>query len=503
MPIMNRLMPLALLAAVWFGMVQPAVAAELREVELTREQYFMEVRLGFDKKPAYTESFRYDPDRFLLTFTDCSLVAPAAQLEQLAEIEHHLLTRVSTYAGADNLAVGFYVNQRVEPLIRYDANNYYVRFYTAARSERVTQLATGVSLTEKISAYRGSNFHLYLVKVDPGAGAELYTAAADCYDGKTRRRAPSSFARRELADIVINGGFFGGAGEHLSTLVEDGVIRATGVYPTRPLLVVTDTGQVMIGRYNVETALLVNGQRIPVSARNYPYQSGKVMVYDHRYPIENLPQTGMYYYLLENDTLRFYSSSTSGLWLAPEVRLIASDIMPEVNPLRGIADGTAVRLETRITDSAGQVVQAQSAVGGAPMLIERGAIEISVVEDKVRADISRSERSRTAVALTQGGVLLLAVVREMESAGYGGVTLEALGEILLGEGAYTAMNLDGGGSSAIVVAGELLNLTEAAERPVSNVLVLKVTADEVLAGTPGTAPPVPQPAILKYSPRDK
>lgn len=468
----------------------PAQAAELRAIDLTKTEYYVDVRLGFDGKPSYSESFRYDPDRYLLTFNGCRLAVPEAQLKPLGEIDHSLLTRISTYQGSDNLQLGFYLNLHVEPLIRFDETNYYLRFYTAVRSEVVTQLATGVSLIEKTSAYRDSNFHLYLVKVDPGAAVRLYTAAADRYDGKTRRREPSSFARREQADVVINGGFFGSAGEHLSTLVEDGLIRATGVYPTRPLLVVTGDGQVLIGRFNVETALLVDGQRIPVSAKNYPFQPGKVMVYDQKYPIESLPQNGMFYYLLEDGRLRFYSYSTSGLWLAPEVLLIGTDIIPEANPLRGIAEGASVQLETRITDAGGNVVQAQSAVGGAPMLVENGAVEISVAEDRVRADIAKSERSRTAVALTHSGQLILAVVKELESANYGGVTLEVLSELLIAEGAYTAMNLDGGGSSAIVVAGEVLNLAETEQRPVSNVLVLALDpASSLGAASAVTAAP--------------
>jgi exopolysaccharide biosynthesis protein len=491
---------IVLVTAALFVLATTAQAAELRTIEVSHTQYYVEVHLGFDRRPAYTESFRYDPDRYLLTFTGCSLGVPESQQSAVAAIEHNLLTRVSTFAGSDNLAVGFYLNQHTTPFARYDESGYYLRFYTAVRAERVAQLATGVSFTEKQSVYQGRNFHLYMVRIDPGAKARLYSAAADRYDGKTRRRQPSSFGRREHAAVVINGGFFGSAGEHLSTLVEDGLIRATGVYPTRPLIVVTQAGQVAIGRFNVETALLAGGQRIPVSAKNYPYQVGKVMVYDHKYPIESLPQNGMYYYLLENGRLRYYSASTSGLWLAPEVLLIGSDIIPEANPLRAIPDGAEVALETRITDAAGQIVQAASAIGGAPMLIEDGAVDISVKEDKVRSDISRSERSRTAVGLTKSGQVLLAVVKEMESAGYGGVTLTALAELLLEEGAYTAMNLDGGGSSAIVVAGQLLNLSEAEERPVSNVLVLALDEDAALAGVGASvsATTTNKPAVLKY-----
>lgn len=464
---------LLFLAAAIPGLARPALAAELREIKLNQQQYFVEVSLEFDKRPSYTDSFRYGPDRFLLTLNDCRQALPAGRAEQFADIDHNLLTRISVYQGAGNLALGFYVNQQVRPLVRYDDTRYFLRFYTAMRSELTMQLATGVSYSEKHSVYRGQNFTLYLVRVDPGIGAEIYSVAADRYDGKTRRRQVSSFARRELADVVVNGGFFGANGEHLSTLVEDGVVRATGVYPTRPMLVVTTDGLPLIGRFNIETALIVDGTRIPVSAKNYPFEPGKVMVYGHSYPIETLPQTGMFYYLLEGGKLRYYSASTSGLWLAPEVTLVATDIIPEANPLRQVPDGATVSLETRITEAGGVPVYARSAIGGAPMLVEDGQVSISVAEDKVRADISRSERSRTAVGLTRSGTLLIAVIKEQESEGFGGITLTALAELLIAEGAWTAMNLDGGGSSAIAVAGQLLNMAEAEERAVSNVLVVR------------------------------
>jgi exopolysaccharide biosynthesis protein len=452
-----------------------AAAAQLKAITLERAQYYLEVHLQFDTRPAYSESMRFDPDRYLLTFNGCGLAVPADQLKALDEIDNHLLTRISSYSANSNLQLGFYLNQELRPLIRYDDTGYYLRFYTAARLERVTALAAGLSLTEKQVSYQGENFRLYLVRVDPGA-ARVFAAGADRYDGKTRRRAPSSFGRREQADVVVNGGFFGANGEHLSTFVEDGVIRATGVYPTRPMLVVTGAGEIRIGRFNVETALITGGTKIPLSGKNYPFENGKVLAYSSGYPIDKLPQNGMYYYLLENGALRYYSASTSGLWLAPDVTLIATDIIPEANPLRGLADGTPAVLETRITDAAGNQINAASVIGGAPMLVEEGKIAISNAQDKVRADIAKSERSRTAAGLTRNGQLLLAVVKEQESGGFGGVTLDALATILINEGAWTALNFDGGGSSAIVAAGQLLNLAESAERTVSNVLIVKAGA---------------------------
>jgi exopolysaccharide biosynthesis protein len=478
----------SLLAAAWAAFPgQAAAASRLLDVAVDQQPYWTEVRLSFDTRPKYSDSFRYDPDRYLLTFTEAGLAVPEERSAALAEVAGGVVTRVSLYPGTDNIAVGIYLTQRQEPFISYDDTGYTVRFYANVEQARTTQLYQGVELVEKLSAKQGKNFHAYIVKVEPGAPVDIFAAAADRYDGKTRRRATSSFARRENAIAAVNGGFFGQAGEHLSTLVEDGVLRSSGAYPSRPALVLAQDGQRVIGRFNVETALLVNGTRVPVSALNTPYVSGKVLAYNFKYPLETLPQDGMYYYLLAGGAISYFSGGTATLSLAPDALLVATDIMPEANPLRGIADGTPASLETRITDSAGQAIAARSAIGGAPMLVENGAINITNEQDKVQDDIAKSERSRTAVGLTRDGQLIIAVVKELESAGYGGVTLPVLAQLMLDEGAYTALNLDGGGSSALAVAGDLLNISAADERPVSNALVIKPAAGAAGPSTGGTA----------------
>ncbi|MCB1215940.1 phosphodiester glycosidase family protein [bacterium] len=494
-------LPLIIATALAAACLRPAAAtaASLTAVNVNRSGYHIEVELAFDSRPKQlAESFRYDPDRYLLTIEGCGSSLPATRVEELGTINHKLLTRVSVFANNGNLALGFYLNQYSRPFLRYDGNSWFLRFPTAARSEQVTQLADGISLTEKNSTYRDRNFTLYLVRIDPSQAVDIFSAAADRYDGTTRKRAPSSFARREGAEVVVNGGFFGRAGEHLSTLIEDGLIRATGVYPTRPMLIVSESGQVAIGRYNIETALVGPEARIPISAKNYPYVSGKVMVYDARYPLDSLPQSGIFYFMLENGAMRYLDTSTAGITLGAGQLLVASDIMPEVNPLRNIRKGDDVKLQTVITDKAGNVVPARSAIGGAPMLVEGGKVYITTAEDSVQADISKSERSRTAVALTPSGQLLIAVVKEVESQGFGGVTLEALAQILIDEGAVVAMNLDGGGSSAMVVAGQLLNIAESSERSVSNVLVVK--SREVIKGLAEEkqgATGLPVPAVVR------
>jgi exopolysaccharide biosynthesis protein len=117
---------------------------------------------------------------------------------------------------------------------------------------------------------------------------------------------------------------------------------------------------------------------------------------------------------------------------------------------------------------------AVSAIGAGPMLVEAGRAKVTLADDFIKPDIAVGQRSRTAVGLTRKGELILIVVREDRPAEHPGVSLEQLAQLLLDAGAYTAMNFDGGGSSAIVVAGQLLNPDPQNERPVSNVLALRL-----------------------------
>jgi len=69
-----------------------------------------------------------------------------------------------------------------------------------------------------------------------------------------------------------------------------------------------------------------------------------------------------------------------------------------------------------------------------------------------------SPQPRTAVALNRAtGYLILVVVDGRQPEYSEGVTLEELAEIIIFHGGHNAINLDGGGSSTLVIEGPLGN----------------------------------------------
>ena len=98
----------------------------------------------------------------------------------------------------------------------------------------------------------------------------------------------------------------------------------------------------------------------------------------------------------------------------------------------------------------------EDALGAGPALVSNGEINVTTDEEVFFGTAIPYTHPRTAAGVTANGRLLLMLVdgRQRESRG---VSLEELAAMMVGVGAEEALNLDGGGSSSLVVNGKLLN----------------------------------------------
>lgn len=122
-------------------------------------------------------------------------------------------------------------------------------------------------------------------------------------------------------------------------------------------------------------------------------------------------------------------------------------------------------------------VRPRAAVGGYPVLLRRGAVAADV--DTAGDAKLRGVNPRTAVGITAEGVLLFVTVDGRQPGYSAGTTLRETAELLRALGAVDALNLDGGGSTTMVVRGAdgrlgVVNRPSdaAGERPVANALLL-------------------------------
>jgi len=133
--------------------------------------------------------------------------------------------------------------------------------------------------------------------------------------------------------------------------------------------------------------------------------------------------------------------------LIPADSLVRGDTLLLTMPPRNappLAPGDTVSIRM------GVVGGATEAVGGRPMLVVDSLV-VNDVDTEGNASF-RGLNPRTAVGLTRGGHRLLLAVIDGRQPGYSvGMTLRQTADLLRALGAHTALNLDGGGSSALVL----------------------------------------------------
>jgi len=118
--------------------------------------------------------------------------------------------------------------------------------------------------------------------------------------------------------------------------------------------------------------------------------------------------------------------------------------------------------------------QVPQAIGGGPCLLVDGQVSVDWAAEGFDAGFAGSLNPRTAVGTTRDGHHLLLVTVDGRQAISRGVSLADLAGILRRYGAWNAINLDGGGSTTMAVAGVTVSSPEGggAERPVADMLLV-------------------------------
>jgi len=137
-----------------------------------------------------------------------------------------------------------------------------------------------------------------------------------------------------------------------------------------------------------------------------------------------------------------------------------------------LAPGRGIRIETDTKTSPPLPFDPEWIVGAGPLLVRAGAA-LGVEEsdrEGFAADFGRSRHPRTALGVRGDGSIVLATVDGRQPRLSAGMTIPELAGLMTGLGCREAINLDGGGSTTMVIGGKVVNNPSdtAGERPVSD-----------------------------------
>jgi hypothetical protein len=116
-----------------------------------------------------------------------------------------------------------------------------------------------------------------------------------------------------------------------------------------------------------------------------------------------------------------------------------------------------------------------TAIGGGPVLVQEGAVFITNKEEQLYAFEKDDRHPRTAIGYTRNHRLIILVIQGRLPGIAEGATLEEEAKILVELGCVEALNLDGGGSSCMLINGKetIVPADGGKQRPVASVFIVK------------------------------
>ncbi|HEY0867721.1 MAG TPA: phosphodiester glycosidase family protein [Fimbriimonas sp.] len=334
-------------------------------------------------------------------------------------------------------------------------------------------------------------------------------------DGPTRGRTTVGQMVQESGALGgINGDYFPYTGDPLGLAVRDGVLQSQR-WPSRSVFAWgRTTAAVAVAEF--EGKVTAEGKEFPLDGVNRECAIHEMILNtpDARFALAKAPTVSA---VIRPKADRLPPSGT----VEGTVELLVPDNPRiEVRPgtfvlsasgkrtadVTGLRIGETVRITTR---SAGfDWTKMSQAIGGGPKLISGGAIAVNWKTEGFQNDHAAKRHPRTAVGVTAAGDVWLVAVDGRQTMSVG-ATLTEMAEIMRRFGCVEALNLDGGGSTALNLMGLTLNRpSDGQERPVANGILLHASLptseqplkievrDGTATVTDASGVPVPNASVL-------
>jgi len=312
---------------------------------------------------------------------------------------------------------------------------------------------------------------IHWIDVDPTEVQLVVAVAGQQVLGKEK---PSSMARRHDADAAINGGFFvvhgPFAGDFDGLFVWNGRIVSEPVHQRSSFAFCSD-GRIWIDQFSLTTEVHVGDAAIMVDGINRRRLKKETVLYSPAFGPTTLNR-GPELLVAEGKIIEVADGGSS---IPADGFVLALD-----EPLAGVEPGLEVRLDNKLTArTSGMEINSEgcSFVSAGPALMREGKVldDYEAESSKFGPSFSLKRHPRTAVGIREDGSLIFVVVDGRQEGFSVGMTLPELALFLKEHGAYDAYNLDGGGSTTMVVNGTIVNSPsdEAGERPSSDAIIIR------------------------------
>ncbi|WP_378950996.1 phosphodiester glycosidase family protein [Pelosinus sp. sgz500959] len=275
-----------------------------------------------------------------------------------------------------------------------------------------------------------------------------------------------SMAERNKAIVAVNASYFGLNGEIIGLLKMDGEIVSTSDVVRTAFGVLSDGKVIMDSVDSSGSITLPDGRIVAITGVNHERGQDDLILYNNYY--DSMTGTNQFGsdYIINNGKIIGIAHGNAAI---PPGGVVLSAHGAMEKALLDLKVGDTVK----ITQTMGETWdKTKYVIGAGPRLVKNGSVFLTSKVEEFPSDITTGRAPRTAVGLTKDKHVILVTVDGRQQSSIG-MTLLELALFMQEWGAVDAMNLDGGGSSEMVINGMVLNKpSDGRERLVGDALVI-------------------------------
>jgi hypothetical protein len=336
------------------------------------------------------------------------------------------------------------------------------------KPERVADGVQFYRLTDPTLLDPPQPISIQMLRLDPSR-VDLQSALAQ--DRVVQLETVPDMAARSHAIAAVNAGFFvvkngdpAGVLEIGGELVSDATLTrgAVGIVrrPGKPFSLIFDrvaaSAQLRFRSQGEEFAQ-------PIDGIDTTRARSRLMLYTPRYgPDSDMADTGVEWQLAGSPLTVVEKRPNAGRTPIPPNGVVLSfggTILPTA--LERLDRGQAVTIErrfvTRLGTTPAQWAEAHDIVGGAGLLVLNGRATADWTDEQLRAGFDTERHPRTMIGTGRGGAIWLVTVDGRNPGVSAGMTFVELQQLARQLNLTAALNLDGGGSTTMVVKGKVVN----------------------------------------------
>ncbi|SFT78500.1 Predicted protein [Selenomonas sp. GACV-9] len=303
----------------------------------------------------------------------------------------------------------------------------------------------------------------YFVEADK----DLYTVKPVLARGRVPGlQTTSGMSDAEDAVAAVNATYFAGNGDMIGMVKIDGLMAGTTYY-TRSAIGFLADGSPVFGPVSYYGQVTLGDVTQDVSGVDAERGADNLTIYNKWYGSRTRTnEYGLEYTVQDGRVTKIQTGDS----VIPANGCVISVHGKAMDAFAGVRVGDRAVISQ---DLGAQWNKAVDIMGAGPRLVQNGRVNVTVAAEQFPGDIRYGRAPRSAVAVLKNGNYLFGVVDGRQSSSHG-LTLTEWAELLVKFGARDAINLDGGGSSDLVVGGQVQNSpSDGQERRVGSALILQ------------------------------